>query len=135
MTVNGQQGSILLPCPRHITNSRIAAPALLAGGSEGLDPEAERGQRVSRDRVLEHGAKALHCRPSEPRLGHDEIIVLVLCRDEAEPVLLGDRLDRDPPIGSVLRDGDTHGVVRLRLRPVASRLCASEQAVRQSPLR
>jgi hypothetical protein len=35
------------------------------------DPEAERGQGVSRDRVLEHGAKAPHRGASEPRPGHD----------------------------------------------------------------
>jgi hypothetical protein len=45
------------------------------------DPEAERGQRVSRHRVFEHGAKALQRGASEPRLGHDEIIVLILCRN------------------------------------------------------
>ena len=54
------------------------------------DPEAERGQGVSRDRVLEHGAKALHRGASEPRPGHDEIIVLILCRNKAQPVLSGD---------------------------------------------
>jgi len=46
------------------------------------DPEAERGQGVSRDPVLEHGAKALHGGASEPRPGHDEIIVLILCRNK-----------------------------------------------------
>src|SRR3984893_15409790 len=101
------------------------------GSSEGSDLEAERGQRVSRDRVLEHSAKALHRGASEPCFGHDKIIVLVLCRDEAEPVLSADGLDRDPPIGAVLRDGDTDGIVRLRLRPVTRGFCASGYAVRQ----
>jgi hypothetical protein len=77
-----------------------------AGSSDGSDPEAERGQRVSRDGVFEHGAKALQRRASEPRLGHDEIIVLILCRNKAQPVLSGDSLDRNPPIDPVLRDGD-----------------------------
>jgi hypothetical protein len=86
-----------------------------AGGNDGSDLEAQRGQRVSRDRVFEYCAKTLHHRPSKPRFGHYKIVVLVLCRDEAEPVLSGDSLDRDPPIGSVLRDGDTNGIVRLRL--------------------
>jgi hypothetical protein len=55
--------------------------------------------------------------------------MLILCRDEAEPLLSGDRLDRNPPIGPVLSDGGTSRVVRLRLRPVTRRLCASEYAV------
>src|ERR1700738_5373057 len=88
-----------------------------AHGSDGSDLEAECSQRVSRDRIFEHRAKALHRRAGEPGLGHDEIVVLVLCRDEAEPVLSGDGLDRDPPIGSILRDGAPPGVVRLWLWP------------------
>src|SRR5215469_7979032 len=101
----------------------------LAGGS---DPKTERGQRVSRGWGLKHREKALHCGANEPCLGYNKIVVLVLRGDEAQSVLPGDRLDRDAPIGSVLRDGNTHGVVRFRLRPVASRLCTSEQAVRQN---
>jgi len=79
-------------------------PEAPAGGS---DP---RGQRVSCGRVLKQGEKALHHGASEPRLGHDEIVVLVLSRDEAESVLPSDCLDRDAPIGAVLRDGNTHAL-------------------------
>ncbi len=77
-----------------------------AGSSDGSDPEAERGQRVSRDRVFYQRAKALYRLASEPSFEHDEIVVLMLRGDEAEPVLSGDSLDRNPPIDPVLRDGD-----------------------------
>jgi hypothetical protein len=97
-----------------------------AGSSDGSDPEAERGQRVSRDRVFYQRAKALYRLASEPSFEHDEIVVLILRGDEAEPVLSGDSLDRNPPIDPVLRDGDTNGTMRLRLRPVIWRLCTSE---------
>jgi hypothetical protein len=76
--------------------------------------------------LFEHRAKALHGGTSEPCLRYDEIIVLVLRGAEVQSVLPGDHLDRDSPIGSVLRDGNTHGVVRFRLRPVTSGLGASE---------
>ena len=111
----------LLSIPPDDRRGRLEPNAVAARS----DPEAERGQGVSRDRVLEHGAKALHRGASDPRPGHDEIIVLILCRNKAQPVLSGDRLDRDTPIGSVLRDGDTNRIVRLWLRPVASRRCSS----------
>ena len=76
--------------------------------------------------LFEHRAKALHGGTSEPCLRYDEIIVLVLDRDEPEAVLPGDRLDCNPPIGSVLRDSETDSVVRLRLRPVTGWLCACQ---------
>src|SRR5215467_13415009 len=98
----------------------------------GSDSKTERGQRVSRGRGLKRAEKALHRGASEPCLGYNEIIVLVLRGDEAQSVLPGDRLDRDAPIGSALRDGNAHGVVRFWLRPVASRLGAFEQSVRQN---
>jgi hypothetical protein len=99
-----------------------------AGSSDGSDPEAEPGQRVSRDRVFYQRAKVLYPLASEPSFGHDEIVVLILRGGEAEPVLSGDSLDRNrnPPIDPVLRDGDTNGSMRLRLRPVIWRLCTSE---------
>jgi hypothetical protein len=85
-----------------------------ADGSDGSDLEAERSARLGRP-GSKNGAKALHRQAGEPRFGHYKIVVLVLCRDEPEPVLSGDGLNRDPPIGSVLRDGDTNRIVRLRL--------------------
>src|SRR5215472_15404095 len=88
---------------------RLLAPAKRSG------PETEFGQRVSRSRLVQDCAKALHGGASEPRLGHDKIIMLVLRRDEAKAVLPGNRLDCDPSIGSTLRNGDTHRVVRFRL--------------------
>src|SRR5215472_9251505 len=98
----------------------------------GSDSKTERGQRVSRGRGLKRAEKALHRGASEPCLGYNEIIVLVLRGYEAQSVLPGDRLDRDAPIGSALRDGNAHGVVRFWLRPVASRLGAFEQSIRQN---
>ena len=97
-----------------------------------LDIKPEFDQRFSSDGVFEHRTEALHRLTSEPRLRYDEIIVLVLDRDEPELVLPGDCLDRDPPIGSVLRDRETDSVVRLRLRPVTSWLCSSESAICQN---
>jgi hypothetical protein len=118
--------------PRYFRN-----PKLCLGGRacrSGSDTEPKVDQRVSRDGIFEHSTKARHRGTSEPRLGYDKIIVLVLDRDEAEPVLPGDRFNCNPPIGAVLRDGDTYGIVRPRLRPVTDRPSASEQTVRQDPL-
>src|SRR6202048_1286967 len=104
--------SAMLSTTRRLAGAEPRRTAFLSAflARDGSNLEADRGQRVSRERVFEHGAKALHRRAGEPRFGHDKIVVLVLCRDEAEPVLAGDGLDRDPPIGSILRDGDTNGI-------------------------
>ena len=79
--------------------------------AEVSDLEAERGQGLLDSRLGKQRPKALHGRPFEPRFGYNEIVVLVLRWDEAQPVLPGYGLDRHAPIGTVLRHGDGHGVV------------------------
>src|SRR5262252_285969 len=110
---------------------RVAPVEITVRPEHRSDPEAECGQRLARERLLEHSAKPLHCRAMLPRPGYNKIVMLVLGRDEPEPILPGDRLNSDPPIGSALRHGDPHGIVRFRLRPIASRLCSSQQAICQ----
>src|SRR5262245_56788207 len=59
--------------------------------------------------------------------------MLVLHRDEAEPVLARHAIDCDTPIGALLRYRDGDGIMRLGLRPIARRFGASKQAVREDP--
>ena len=87
----------------------------------GSEAEAERRKRFPHPYVRERCPETLHGRAVQSRFGDDEIIMLVLRRDETETVLPCDGLDRDAPIGTVLRDGDGDGVVRFRLRPIAGR--------------
>src|SRR5688572_25383698 len=59
----------------------------------------------------------------------DEVVLLVLQRDEAEAGAPRDRVERDAPVGALLHHGGGDGVVRARLHGVAGRLRVAEQAL------
>ena len=86
----------------------------------------------SRTRVVaQRREERLHRRPVAAALDQQEIVVLGRDRQEAEPVELRHRLDRDAPIGAALRDRGGDRVVRARLVGVAGRPRAREQLVDQ----
>ena len=81
--------------------------------------ESQRDQLVAYLRIVQQRAKRAHGRTCEPRLGHDEIVALLLHREESEVVLPGHGIDRDAPVRAPLRYGGGHRVVRFRLHAVA----------------
>ena len=72
-----------------------------------------------------------HARPIRARPRHDEIVLLLLHRQESESGVAGDGIERHSPVGTALYHGGGHGIVISRLHGIAVRLDAAEQAIDQ----
>ena len=64
-----------------------------------LRVESQRAQPLPDCCVVEKFAKHAHGGPREPSRGHGKIEALLLQRNEAEPVLAGNGVDRGAPVG------------------------------------
>ena len=70
----------------------------------------------------------LHSRAIQPGFWDGKIVVLVLRRDEAETILPRYGFDCHAPIGAVLGDGDSNGIVRFPNNRLAERRLATGQS-------
>src|SRR5262249_5300174 len=92
---------------------------------------AQRANLGARAFVAQGGEEGLHGRALTAAFDQQEIVVFGCDREEAEPVELRNRLDRNAPVGTALRDGGSDRVVRARLVAVAGRPRTLEQPVDQ----
>src|SRR5262245_24488392 len=82
--------------------------------------------------LLQNGSELPYGRAFKTCLWYDEIVVLVLHGDEAQPILARDAVDGHAPIGPALGNRRRHGIVRLGLGPVAGWAGAVQQAIDQN---
>src|SRR5262249_38386917 len=105
---------------------RRGASAPDQAGSLG-QPKPQRAQTLAHSRVSQQLAERADRGTIEPRLGHDEVVALLLHRNEPQPVLPRDRIDGHPPVRAPLAHGRCDRVVRLGLDAVARRPAVPEQ--------
>src|SRR5688572_14342542 len=98
-----------------------------------IHAESQLLQPCAHDWLVQQRPEQDERRPLQSRLGHDEIVMLLLHRDETEPVLFRNGVDRETPIRAALCDRRGHGIVRFRLYAIAGRLPALEQPIDQDP--
>ena len=91
------------------------APQRPSRTDANLKPKAHSPKCFPHRYVCEGLPKVLHGRAIPPGFWDGKIVVFVLRGDEAETILPRYGFDRNAPIGSVLGDGDSNGIVRFRL--------------------
>src|SRR6516164_1410882 len=109
---------------------RVACAGYISDGA-GSDPKTKRSQSFADRNIFKQCPEPLDRGSLDPRLRHDEIVMLVLHRDEPQPVLARHALDRHAPVGAPLCHCNSDGIVRFGLRPISRRLGAVEQTIRQ----